>query len=57
MSSSVRPPMESARIGRWGAWALGNRILTRAPIWLYRAGLGFVFGSRILMLEHVGRRS
>ncbi|BBX18772.1 nitroreductase family deazaflavin-dependent oxidoreductase [Mycolicibacterium duvalii] len=29
----------------------------RAPIRLYRAGLGFVFGSRLLMLEHVGRRT
>ena len=29
----------------------------RAPIWLYRAGLGFVFGSRVLMLEHIGRKS
>ena len=36
---------------------LGNRSLVRAPIWLYRARLGFVFGSRILMLEHVGRKS
>src|SRR4051812_14571562 len=26
------------------------------PIWLYRAGLGSVFGSRTLMLEHVGRK-
>ena len=29
----------------------------RAPIAVYRAGLGFVFGSRMLMLEHIGRRS
>lgn len=28
-----------------------------APIWLYRARLGFVLGSRTLMLEHVGRKS
>lgn len=27
----------------------------RAPIGLYRAGLGFVFGRRLMMLEHVGR--
>jgi deazaflavin-dependent oxidoreductase (nitroreductase family) len=36
---------------------LRNRVLVRAPIWLYRARLGFVFGSRTLMLEHVGRKS
>jgi deazaflavin-dependent oxidoreductase (nitroreductase family) len=37
--------------------ALHSRTLTRAPIWVYRAGLGFVFGSRMLMLEHIGRRT
>ncbi len=31
------------------------RWLVRAPIWLYRARLGVVLGSRLLMLEHVGR--
>lgn len=36
---------------------LGNRALVRAPIWLYQARLGFLFGSRTLMLEHVGRKS
>ncbi|TWP38056.1 nitroreductase family deazaflavin-dependent oxidoreductase [Leekyejoonella antrihumi] len=29
----------------------------RAPIHLYRAGLGRLFGARMLMLEHVGRTS
>lgn len=29
----------------------------RAPIGIYRAGLGFLFGRRLLMLEHVGRAS
>lgn len=27
----------------------------RAPIGVFRAGLGFVFGNRLLLLEHVGR--
>ncbi|MGW4632067.1 nitroreductase family deazaflavin-dependent oxidoreductase [Nocardia sp. NPDC004415] len=40
-----------------GAKALRTRWLVRAPILLYRAGLGFVFGSRLLMLEHRGRSS
>jgi deazaflavin-dependent oxidoreductase (nitroreductase family) len=40
-----------------GARALRTRWLVRAPIWLYRGGLGFVFGNRLLMLEHVGRVS
>ncbi|MFI6043979.1 nitroreductase family deazaflavin-dependent oxidoreductase [Nocardia sp. NPDC051321] len=26
-------------------------------MWIYRAGLGFLFGSRLLMLQHTGRRS
>lgn len=29
----------------------------QAPKWLFRARLGFVFGSRFLLLEHTGRRS
>ncbi len=29
----------------------------RAPIWVYKARAGAVFGSRLLMLEHIGRRS
>jgi deazaflavin-dependent oxidoreductase (nitroreductase family) len=33
------------------------RRLLRAPTLLYRAGLGWVLGSRFLMLTHVGRRS
>lgn len=31
------------------------RWFVRAPIWLFRARLGFLFGSRLLLLEHVGR--
>jgi deazaflavin-dependent oxidoreductase (nitroreductase family) len=31
--------------------------LMRAPIWLYRMRLGFLFGQRLLLLEHVGRRT
>ena len=37
--------------------ALHNRRLMRAPIHLYRARLGFLFGTRMLMLEHIGRKS
>jgi deazaflavin-dependent oxidoreductase (nitroreductase family) len=33
------------------------RVLLRAPVYLYRAGLGWLFGSRFLMLTHRGRRS
>ena len=40
-----------------GARALQTRGLVRAPIWLYRHGLGRLMGQRILMLEHRGRTS
>ncbi|MEV5653020.1 nitroreductase family deazaflavin-dependent oxidoreductase [Nocardia sp. NPDC052254] len=40
-----------------GARALRTRAVVRAPIGLYRAGLGFLFGRRMLMLEHIGRTS
>jgi len=33
------------------------RILFRAPIYLYRAGLGAMLGNRILILHHIGRVS
>jgi deazaflavin-dependent oxidoreductase (nitroreductase family) len=38
-----------------GAKALRTRWFVRAPIYLYRVRLGFIFGSRLLMLEHTGR--
>ncbi|WP_243795259.1 nitroreductase family deazaflavin-dependent oxidoreductase [Saccharopolyspora gloriosae] len=50
-------PTGTTAIGRYGAALLRNRALMRAPIWLYRARLGFLFGSRLLMLEHLGRKS
>ncbi|MEV0055407.1 nitroreductase family deazaflavin-dependent oxidoreductase [Saccharopolyspora shandongensis] len=33
------------------------RILLRAPIWLYRARLGWLAGHRLLYLAHRGRRT
>lgn len=42
---------------RGAAALLRVRWIVRAPVWLYRARLGFVFGSRFLMLEHLGRNS
>ncbi|MCX2729566.1 nitroreductase family deazaflavin-dependent oxidoreductase [Saccharopolyspora sp. NFXS83] len=50
-------PARATAIGRWGAALLRNRALMRAPILLYRARLGFLLGSRLLMLEHLGRNS
>lgn len=34
-----------------------QRWLFRAPIWLYRANLGWLFGDRFLLLMHRGRNS
>ena len=50
-------PRTSAAIGRAGGRLLRSRTLMRLPIRLYHARLGFLFGSRILMLEHLGRRT
>ncbi len=33
------------------------RLAARLPIWLYRVGLGWLLGSRFLMLTHVGRKT
>ncbi|OBI36032.1 nitroreductase [Mycobacterium sp. E2238] len=40
-----------------GAHLLRSRRLMRAPVWLYKARAGALFGSRLLMLEHIGRKS
>jgi len=42
---------------RAGERILRTRWLVRAPIALFRAGLGSVFGGRLLLLEHIGRTS
>lgn len=34
-----------------------TRWLVRAPIGMFRAGLGFLFAGRLLLLEHTGRTS
>lgn len=43
--------------GRVGSVFLHDRRLARSPLWLYRHGLGFLLGPRLLMLEHRGRSS
>ncbi|WP_020660847.1 nitroreductase family deazaflavin-dependent oxidoreductase [Amycolatopsis benzoatilytica] len=55
--SDATPSSESGAAGRTGARLLRNRRLMRAPIWLYRARLGFLLGSRLLLLEHTGRKT
>jgi len=39
------------------AWVLSTRWVVRAPITLFRWGLGFVFAGRLMMLTHRGRTS
>ena len=36
---------------------LRTRWFVRAPIYLYKLRLGVLFGHRMLMLEHIGRKS
>ena len=48
--SSSLPAKVAARL-------LRSRRLMRAPIWIYQARAGALFGSRILLLEHIGRKS
>ncbi|BBZ44585.1 nitroreductase family deazaflavin-dependent oxidoreductase [Mycobacterium parmense] len=49
--------MRGSLLPRLAGRLLRSRRLTRAPIWLYKARAGALFGSRILMLEHVGRKT
>lgn len=43
--------------GALGARLMRSPRLMRAPIWIYKVRAGALLGSRMLMLEHVGRRS
>ena len=52
-----RPSRGAGTMARVGPRALANRQLMRLPIWLYKLRLGFLLGSRMLMLEHTGRAS
>lgn len=49
--------MSSDLIASAGSRILRSRWLVRAPIWIYKARAGVILGSRLLMLEHIGRRS
>lgn len=49
--------MAAKIFARGAARLLRSRRLVRAPIWIYKARAGALFGSRMLMLEHVGRKS
>jgi deazaflavin-dependent oxidoreductase (nitroreductase family) len=52
--ATTRPP---SRLAALGARVLRSRPLMRAPIWIYQARAGAILGSRLLMLEHTGRKS
>jgi deazaflavin-dependent oxidoreductase (nitroreductase family) len=56
-SSPVTRAATSSPITRAAARMLRTRWFARAPIWLFRARLGFLLGSRLLMLEHTGRKT
>jgi deazaflavin-dependent oxidoreductase (nitroreductase family) len=50
-------PHSPSLFARAGGRLLRSRRLMRAPVWIYQARAGALFGSRILMLEHTGRKS
>ena len=50
-------PESRFRAATLAARLLERRWFARAPIRLFRARLGFLTGSRLLLLEHIGRHS
>ena len=56
MSRTEPAPLARSLAARAAA-LLRVRRFVRAPIAIYRARLGFIFGSRLLMLEHTGRKT
>lgn len=55
--ASVSRDQSSPLPAKLAARLLRSRHLMRAPIWIYKARAGALFGSRILLLEHIGRKS
>ncbi len=49
--------MEPTKLESKGSPSGQQRLLFRAPIWLYRARLGFLLGKRFCMIEHRGRKT
>jgi deazaflavin-dependent oxidoreductase (nitroreductase family) len=49
--------MSTITFANAGARILRNRWLMRAPIWIFRARAGALLTSRLVMLEHIGRKS
>lgn len=49
--------MTEKRIDRVILDLLRTQWLVRAPIAVYRAGMGWIFGTRLVMIEHLGRVS
>jgi deazaflavin-dependent oxidoreductase (nitroreductase family) len=54
---SMSTTRSRSRLAAMGARILRSRLLMRAPIWIYKARAGAVLGSRLLMPEHIGRKS
>ncbi|HEY7276423.1 MAG TPA: nitroreductase family deazaflavin-dependent oxidoreductase [Trebonia sp.] len=52
-----KPAPLSRSLAARAASLLRVRWVVRFPVVLYRARLGFLFGSRMLMLEHIGRKT
>jgi hypothetical protein len=57
MSHAVLNQTTTRRRAALAARMLRVRWFVRAPIWLFRARLGFLAGSRLITLEHIGRTS
>lgn len=54
---TASPPVKTSPLARAAAAVLRTRWIVRAPILVYRARLGAIFGTRLLMLEHTGRKT
>lgn len=57
MASGAVRRLATTSVSKALGCVLRTPALAGAPIVLYRAGLGWTLGSRMLMLEHIGRKS
>lgn len=57
VSDPKRGELEGGVITRIASRLLRTRWLMRAPIAVFRAGWGWIFGARLVLIEHLGRTS
>jgi hypothetical protein len=52
---ALLPGLDAARLSMSGPVGCSSELLFRLPLYLYRWGLGRLFGHRLVAVNHIGR--